>query len=69
MTVTYKGITLSKGSYALELYEKKQMKLLDQHMKELDEKEKNLAKRYSASVDQPTPITDSQWLKERLTRP
>lgn len=65
MTVVYKGITLSKGSYALELYEKKQMKLLDQHMKELDEKEKNLAKRY----DQPTPITDSQWLKERLTRP
>ena len=65
MTVVYKGITLSKGSHALELYEKKQMKELDKHMKELDEKEKQLQNRYTT----PTPITDSQWLKERMTKP
>lgn len=67
MTVVYKGITLSKGSHALELYEKKQMKELDRHMKELEEKEKALMNRYTPAS--PTPITDSQWLKERMTKP
>ena len=44
--VTYKGVLLARGSYALELYEKKLFKELDAHMKELDRKEKDLMERY-----------------------
>lgn len=53
--VVYKGVTLAKGSTALELWEAWQketkdrnaaQKKLDQHMKQLDQNAKELMERY-----------------------
>lgn len=42
MIIEYKGILISKNSYAFELYELKKFKELDIHLKQLDEKMKRL---------------------------
>ena len=47
--VEYKGILLMKGSYAYELFHLKEDKshiMLDRHLKELDQIEKDLKDRY-----------------------
>lgn len=49
--VLYKGVYLTKGSHGLELYEKKDFKALDAHMKELDRKEKDLMERYRTKTE------------------
>lgn len=45
--IPYRGGYLAKGSHAYELWEKKNFKALDAHLKELDRKEKDLLERYS----------------------
>lgn len=44
--VEYKGVLLAKNSEAYAMWEKKDFKRLDQHMKELDQKAKDLLTRY-----------------------
>lgn len=44
--VEYKGILLMPNSTAYDLWIRKEFKLLDRHMKELDQKEKDLMERY-----------------------
>jgi len=44
--VEYKNVWLAKNSTAYELWEKKDFAKLDKHMKELDNKEKELIRRY-----------------------
>lgn len=70
--VVYKGCVLAKGSRALELWEEWQkakgdrnqkQKVLDTHMKEVDQKEKDLLTRYA----KPTEVEElSNYLKDRL---
>ena len=45
--VKYKDVWLAKNSDAYAMWEKKDFKQLDQHLKALDQKEKDLLKRYS----------------------
>ena len=45
--VEYKGIVLAKNSEAYTLWEKKEFKKLDQHMKMLEQKEQDLIERYN----------------------
>ena len=45
--VEYKGVWLARNSRAYELWEKKDFKALDKHMKEVDQREKDLLARYS----------------------
>lgn len=45
--VEYKGVLLARNSEAYELWEKKDFKKLEQHMKELDQRHKDLLERYS----------------------
>lgn len=45
--VEYKGIVLAKNSEAYALWEKKEFKKLDQHMKMLEQKEQDLIERYN----------------------
>ncbi len=47
--VLYKDIWLTKNSEAYEMYEKKSFPMLDVHLKLLDNKEKELVKRYKDS--------------------
>lgn len=61
--VPYKGVYLAKGSHGLELYEKKQFKELDAHLKELDRKEKDLLERYRVKTE---VEVNSQYLKDVL---
>lgn len=44
--VQYKGVWLAPGSHAFQLYKDKKFKELDQHNKALDEKERELIRRY-----------------------
>lgn len=44
--VKYRDTYLAPGSDAMELFEKKNFKALDQHLKQLDENEKALLGRY-----------------------
>lgn len=47
--IDYHGVLLMPGSYAYDLYhskEKDHLKQLDKHMKELEQKNKDLIKRY-----------------------
>lgn len=44
--VEYKGVVLSKNSRAYELFKKKELKLLDAHLKEVDAKQKQHLARY-----------------------
>ena len=45
--VEYKGVLLARNSDAYALWEKKEFKKLDQHMKEVEQKAKDLLTRYS----------------------
>lgn len=70
--VVYKDCVLAKGSRALELWEEWQkaksdrnqkQKALDNHMKEVDQKERDLLTRYR----QPTEVEElSNYLKDKL---
>lgn len=42
----YKGVLLMPGSVAFELYQEGDFKKLDKHMKELEQKDKDLKERY-----------------------
>jgi hypothetical protein len=49
--ILYRGSWLQKGSYAFELYFDKDdpgHKKLDKHMKDLDQKDKDLKEKYNA---------------------
>ncbi len=46
--VEYKGVLLAKNSEAYELWEKKGFKKLDQHMKEVEQRAKDLLTRYKS---------------------
>jgi len=48
MKVVYKGVSLGKSSHAYELWEKKDFKKLDQHLKQLDKNNEELHKRYKS---------------------
>ena len=43
----YRGYQLSPNSEAYEMWEKKEFKKLDQHLKMLEQKERDLVARYS----------------------
>lgn len=46
----YKGLWLKRGSRSYELFEAGELKILDQHLKEVAQKEKELLKRYDKPV-------------------
>lgn len=55
--VNYKGLWLAKNSEAYFLWDLKEFKKLDAHLKELDRKAKELQDRYS-SWEPSTPLLD-----------
>ena len=56
--VKYRDTYLAPGSDALALYEKKEFKMLDQHLKLLDANEKALLGRYKRKDDANAPTTE-----------
>lgn len=44
--VLYKGVWLAKTSMAYALYDSKRFEALDKHLKQLDQNERELLKRY-----------------------
>ena len=61
--VPYKGVFLAKNSYGYELWERKDFKALDAHLKELDRKEKDLMERYRVKSE---VEVNSEFLKDVL---
>lgn len=61
--VPYKGVVLAKGSHCYELWEKKDFKALDAHLKYLDQKEKDLIERYRTRTE---VEVNSDYLKDSL---
>jgi hypothetical protein len=49
--IKYKDGWIAKGSFAYEMYEKKQFEQLDKHIKMLQQKEENLIKKGLPKTD------------------
>lgn len=47
--VRYKNIGLAKGSVARDLFDRAEFTLLDKHLKQLDQNERDLLKKYDVS--------------------
>ena len=47
MKAEYRGVSLGKSSYAYELWQNKDFKKLDQHLKQLDKNNQELIERYT----------------------
>ena len=48
--VLYKGIWLCKGSHSKALHDEGKLEALDKHLKQLDQNERELIKRYEKPV-------------------